>query len=289
MIEFGENLKRSRQAKGMTQQTLADQLYVTRQAVSRWENGARYPGLLTAKKLAALLDTSLDELLSGEEWNPTPENSPIVESPALGGVQSALYAFSGAMYLLLSVFALRNLPGIFLETDPSSLPLVLENCLEYFLYAGAMLLGLYFSVRGSLTPRKSAVILSSYFGLRSLRFIGSLCQSIQFAPLTVRDVLGTLLAYLPNLIFLAVIAGFYLGRSPRSPIPFYCVCALYTLVLLYNYLFPYLAPSVMIEGDPDYFFMARTISLAAQICFMGVVAGQAYLLQKKRRLLTNHK
>ena len=61
------------------------------------------------------------------------------------------------------------------------------------------------------------------------------------------------------------------------------------LVLLYNYLFPYLAPSVIIEGDSDYFFMARTISLAAQICFTGVVAGQSYLLQKKRRLLANHK
>ncbi len=71
MIEFGENLKRSREAKDITQQTLADQLYVTRQAVSRWENGARYPDLLTAKKLAGLLDTFLDELLSGEEWNPT--------------------------------------------------------------------------------------------------------------------------------------------------------------------------------------------------------------------------
>ena len=152
-----------------------------------------------------------------------------------------------------------------------------------------MLFGLYFSVRGSLTPRKSAAILSSYFGLRFLRFIGSLFQSTQFSPLTFRDVLSTLLAYLPNLAFLAVIAGFYLGRRPRSPIPVYCICLLYTLILLYNYLFPFLAPSVIFESDPDYFFMARTISLAAPVSFMGVVAGQAYLLQKKRRLLTNHK
>ena len=39
MAEFGENLKRIREEKGMTQQTLADYLYVTRQAVSRWEGG----------------------------------------------------------------------------------------------------------------------------------------------------------------------------------------------------------------------------------------------------------
>ncbi len=37
MVEFGEQLRRAREEKGMTQQSLAEQLYVTRQAVSRWE------------------------------------------------------------------------------------------------------------------------------------------------------------------------------------------------------------------------------------------------------------
>ena len=35
MVEFGEQLRRAREEKGMTQQSLAEQLYVTRQAVSR--------------------------------------------------------------------------------------------------------------------------------------------------------------------------------------------------------------------------------------------------------------
>ncbi|MDE7259293.1 MAG: helix-turn-helix domain-containing protein, partial [Lachnospiraceae bacterium] len=65
MVEFGEKVKQIREERGMTQQTLAEKLYVTRQAVSRWERGARYPELLTAKKIARVLNVSLDELLSG--------------------------------------------------------------------------------------------------------------------------------------------------------------------------------------------------------------------------------
>ena len=42
MEEFGEQLKKAREAKGMTQQTLTEHLHVTRQAVSRWECGGSY-------------------------------------------------------------------------------------------------------------------------------------------------------------------------------------------------------------------------------------------------------
>jgi transcriptional regulator with XRE-family HTH domain len=38
-MEFGEKMKQIREEKGMTQQAVADKLYVTRQAVSRWECG----------------------------------------------------------------------------------------------------------------------------------------------------------------------------------------------------------------------------------------------------------
>lgn len=55
MAEFGENLRRIREEKGITQQTMADHLYVTRQAVSRWEGGSRYPDLMTAKKASRYL------------------------------------------------------------------------------------------------------------------------------------------------------------------------------------------------------------------------------------------
>lgn len=65
MTEFYEQLRRARQAKGITQQSLADQLFVTRQAVSRWECGDRYPDLPTTKQISIILGISVDELLFG--------------------------------------------------------------------------------------------------------------------------------------------------------------------------------------------------------------------------------
>ena len=65
-MDFGEKIKELREAKGMTQQNLADRLFVTRQTVSRWEGGSRYPDLVTAKNLADILDTSVDSLMADD-------------------------------------------------------------------------------------------------------------------------------------------------------------------------------------------------------------------------------
>ena len=79
MVEFGEQLRRAREEKGMTQQSLAEQLYVTRQSVSRWECGDRYPDLLTTKKISQILEVSLDDLLSGKEMTKVVERNPVIE------------------------------------------------------------------------------------------------------------------------------------------------------------------------------------------------------------------
>lgn len=52
-----------RTAKGLTQEELADRLFVTRQAVSRWENGETVPNVETLKQLSALYDVSINTLL----------------------------------------------------------------------------------------------------------------------------------------------------------------------------------------------------------------------------------
>lgn len=107
-MEFGEKLREAREANGITQQTLADQLYVKRQAVSRWECGSRFPDLLTAKKAAEILEVSLDDLLSGEKSQKFLEGNPINTSSKATTIQAGLYGFSGTCYIVFSALRITT-------------------------------------------------------------------------------------------------------------------------------------------------------------------------------------
>ena len=56
-----------RTEKGMSQDELADKIMVTRQAVSRWENGRGYPSIDSLKEISSFFSVTIDELLSGEK------------------------------------------------------------------------------------------------------------------------------------------------------------------------------------------------------------------------------
>ena len=163
-MEFGEKLKHAREAKGITQQSLANQLFVTRQAVSRWESGARFPDLLTAKKISERLEVSLDELLSPNETTKCMEENPIIESAVILKIQTALYGFHGMAYLLLLLASLF-LWGYSIEDIiqcPSSLLILLPTLLTRILLMSLTFQGLYYSIKEKLSPKKAAIFPLSF-------------------------------------------------------------------------------------------------------------------------------
>ena len=84
-MAFSNNIKKLREEQNLTQQQLADKLYVSRQTVCRWENGSRCPDLITAKKLALELSVSMDKLLSDEDVNDIQVNYGIWKSERIKG------------------------------------------------------------------------------------------------------------------------------------------------------------------------------------------------------------
>lgn len=67
IVEFYEKLQELRKSRGLTQEELAEALYVSRTAVSKWESGRGYPSIDSLKDISSYFSVSIDELLSGEK------------------------------------------------------------------------------------------------------------------------------------------------------------------------------------------------------------------------------
>lgn len=84
-MSFAERLKEYRRDRGFSQEDLADQLCVSRQAIGKWEQGQAYPEVEKLLALCAALKVSLDELMADElpeGCRPT-TNSPILSESIL--------------------------------------------------------------------------------------------------------------------------------------------------------------------------------------------------------------
>ncbi|RXU98312.1 XRE family transcriptional regulator, partial [Enterococcus faecalis] len=65
-MEIGEKIKIARNNKDFTQEELANQLNVSRTAVSNWENGRNYPDLKILIQISDTLNISIDKLLKDD-------------------------------------------------------------------------------------------------------------------------------------------------------------------------------------------------------------------------------
>lgn len=65
-MEIGNKLKKSRLESKLTQEKVAEEIQVSRQTISNWENEKSYPDIVSVIKLSDLYNISLDELLKGD-------------------------------------------------------------------------------------------------------------------------------------------------------------------------------------------------------------------------------
>lgn len=65
-MEFCEKLQELRKKRGLTQEELAEQLYVSRTAISKWGSRRGYPSIYSLKAIAKYFSVSVDDLLSGD-------------------------------------------------------------------------------------------------------------------------------------------------------------------------------------------------------------------------------
>ena len=73
-MEFHEKLQELRKSRSLTQEELAEALFVSRTAVSKWESGRGYPGIDSLKEISRFFSVTVDELICPEEIISAAEN-----------------------------------------------------------------------------------------------------------------------------------------------------------------------------------------------------------------------
>ena len=66
-MEINEKLKELRSSRGLTQEELAEALFVSRTVISKWESGRGYPSIDSLREISDFFSVTIDELLSGEK------------------------------------------------------------------------------------------------------------------------------------------------------------------------------------------------------------------------------
>lgn len=73
-MEFNEKLQELRKRRSLTQEALAEALFVSRTAISKWESGRGYPSIDSLKALSKFFSVSIDELICSDEMLSVAEN-----------------------------------------------------------------------------------------------------------------------------------------------------------------------------------------------------------------------
>ena len=166
MVGFGEQLRSARESNGLTQKALAEQLYVTRQTVSRWECSERYPDIITLKKISEILSVSLDDLLSGKEMTKVAEKNPVVENKTINNITSVLYAFVVIMLFMgiageVALYFVSAYTRFGFDFYLPRFIRSIESIVLFVIFA----YGLYNQILDKLTPKIIGIILTSYFAV----------------------------------------------------------------------------------------------------------------------------
>ena len=107
-MEFYEKLQELRKSKGLTQEELAEALFVSRAAVSKWESGRGYPNIDSLKAIAKYFGVTVDALLSGEQVLTIAEEDRKQQKHRFQALVFGLLDLSVALFFLIPVFAQRG-------------------------------------------------------------------------------------------------------------------------------------------------------------------------------------
>lgn len=271
MVEFGEQLRRAREEKGMTQQSLAEQLYVTRQAVSRWECGDRYPDLLTTKKISQILEVSLDDLLSGKEMEKVVERNPVIEKKSVNNIMIALYAFVVISFFITIVDIIIRFPLQSEMIDYNDIQAIVINVLALLIQIVFFAYGFVNAIRGMLSPKRMGAVIVAFFAATCITGNMVINSNVQI-------VLWWIVLIIPNIVG-AVVTFVYFVSGKKSKI--YSII-IYLVAIWGMFRIIYSNYNLIVHAN-QYLSMNSTVRLVLEIAIHCLVIYQTYVLWIKRQ------
>ena len=135
-MEFHNKLQELRKSRGLTQEELAKELFVSRTAISKWESGKGYPAIDSLKCISKFFGISIDELLSSEELITAAKDE---NNSNLGNMTDFLVGAADVMSIILILLPLfpkdveGNITAVTLFTYTNSYPVTAIICWILFM------------------------------------------------------------------------------------------------------------------------------------------------------------
>ena len=102
-MEFHEKLQELRKSRQLTQEELAQALFVSRTAISKWESGRGYPSIESLKAISNYFSISIDDLLSAEKLITIAKQE---NESNLNYMSNFIFAICDILFFLLIIFPL---------------------------------------------------------------------------------------------------------------------------------------------------------------------------------------
>ena len=113
-MKFGDNLKHLRKSKKISQEVLAEKVGVSRQSVSKWENGEAYPEMSNILALCSIFHCNINDLVNDSiiDLNSLDDEIKMSVVKFKQQEQKRMKGISKALYIFARIFKIMNIVGL---------------------------------------------------------------------------------------------------------------------------------------------------------------------------------
>lgn len=162
-LELNEKLQELRKQKGLTQEELAEILFVSRTAISKWESGRGYPNIDSLKVIAEFFNITIDELLSSKELLSIAQKDSTIKIQQMRDLVFGLLDLSFLLLIFIPLFGqqegnlIRQVSLLTIDSLPIYIKAIYFVTISFITFFGILLLTLQNCDNGIWIKSKSKI------------------------------------------------------------------------------------------------------------------------------------